>query len=353
MSTQRVHVIVMAATVLTSASTLAAEVPRVVTDIAPVQGLAARVMDGLGTPVQIVGPGASPHGYALRPSEAEALAGAEAIFWVGPELTPWLGQTIDTIAPEADVTALLHAPGTSVMEFRAGPRFDHGGAGHDDGGGAGDDHAHGDEAGEEHGEDHGDHHGKEHGAEMMGGDTHDAHAHGGHDHSGEDPHAWLDPENGKAWLSAMAETLARIDPPNADAYAANAAEGRAEIDAAAQEVEAMLAPIMGARFVVFHDAYHYFEHHFGLAAAGAIAEGDASDPGPARIEEVRALIRDLSVTCVLSEPAFNPAFARTVIEGTGARSGVIDPLGGDITPGPDFYPALMRDVAARLVACAG
>ncbi|MEX1233816.1 MAG: zinc ABC transporter substrate-binding protein [Roseovarius sp.] len=359
--------------VFASASAVAAEVPRVVTDIAPVHALVARVMEGVGEPEQIVRSGASPHGYALRPSEADALANADAVFWIGPELTPWLERTIETVAPDAEVTALLHAPGSMVMDFREGPRFDHGGEGHDghsdeahvaeadddehdhghdehDHDDGHDDHEHGHKEDHGHEHDRDDDHAHDHGAEEASGH---GHGHEGHDHSGEDPHAWLDPDNAKAWLRVMAETLGRLDPANAETYAANAEDGRAEIDAMEEEVTATLAPLKGARFVVFHDAYHYFEHHFGLPAAGAIAEGDAADPGPARIEEVRELIRDLNVTCVLSEPTFNPDFVRTVIEGRDARSGVIDPLGGDIEPGPDFYPALMRDVTARLATCAG
>ncbi|WP_244512461.1 zinc ABC transporter substrate-binding protein [Roseovarius nanhaiticus] len=350
----------------------AADVPRVVTDIAPLHSLAARVMAGLGAPEQVVRGGASPHGYAMRPSEAAALASADAVFWIGPELTPWLEDTIGTVAPDADVTALLHAPGATVMAFREGPVFDNHGdegeshAAHDDHDHGHEDHqGHAHEGHSEHGEDHteeaheDDHdHAHDH-ADEGDADEGDAdegqagHDHAGHDHSGEDPHAWLSPENAKAWLDVMAEKLAELDPENAEAYAANAAEGRAEIDAAAEDAARILAPAKGARFVVFHDAYHYFEHHFGIHAVGSIAAGDASDPGPARLEAVRAMIRDLGVTCVLSEPALSPAVVRTVIEGSPASAGVIDPLGGDIPSGADFYPALLRDVATRLAECAG
>ncbi|MFX0545794.1 zinc ABC transporter substrate-binding protein [Roseovarius sp. S1116L3] len=341
MSTQRYKSLLLGTAALSvSASIAAAEVPNVVTDIAPVASLAARVMDGLGTPQQIVQPGASPHGYAMRPSEAEALSGADAIFWIGPELTPWLDRTIHTVAPNADVTELLHAPETFVLAFRSGASFAEEGEAHD---GHEDHSEHVDEA-DENGHDH------EHEAD----DTHESdEGHAGHDHSGDDPHAWLDPENGKAWLGVIAGKLSQLDPENAEVYAANAAEGRAEIDAAAAEVETLLAPVADARIVVFHDAYHYFEHRFDLHAVGAIAASDASDPGPARIEEVRGVIEDMNVTCVLSEPAFNPAFVDTVTEGVSLRKGVIDPLGADLEPGPQFYPELIRDVARRLAACAG
>ena len=303
--------LVAAAFFSSSAGNAVAEVPKVAVDIAPVQSLVARVMQGLGTPDQIVRSGASPHGYALRPSEARNLSDADAVFWIGPALEPWLEGSIDTLAPEASVVRLLDVHGTTVLEFREGAQF----AAHEDAGAHGDDHD-------------------------------------GHDHSENDPHAWLDPENGKLWLGAIADELATLDPENAGAYAANAEAGKAEIDAAAEQIRQDLAAVANVRFVVFHDAYQYFEARFDLAALGAIAAGDASDPGPARIEAVRAIIRDSSVDCVFSEPEFNQSFVETVTEGMAVNAAIIDPLGSQIAPGPEFYPMLLRAVSDELVGCA-
>ena len=317
--------------VLLASGAALADVPQVATDIAPVHSLVARVMEGVGEPSLIVRPGASPHGYAMRPSEARAVQGADAIFWVGPELEPWLEDALASLAPDAETVELLDLPGTQRLEFRTGATF----APHDNG----------------HDHDH-------------GGDDHDAHAHDDEDHQhahahdhdhahdGLDPHAWLDPENGKAWLDAIAATLAELDAENADAYAANADAGKAEIDAAADEAREILAPLSDLRFVVFHDAYQYFETRFGLSAAGAIALSDASDPSPARIEEVRNTVLDLGVTCVLAEPQFNQGLVQTVAEGSEVSSGVIDPMGSLIETGPDFFPTLIRTVAEELAACA-
>ncbi|MDF0603718.1 zinc ABC transporter substrate-binding protein [Psychromarinibacter sp. C21-152] len=292
-----------------------AEAPKVAADIEPVHGLVARVMDGIGTPSLVVRPGASPHGYSMRPSEARALQEAEAVFWVGPELAPWLEGSIDTLASGAVVVELLDAPGTQTLAFREGASF--GADGHDH-----------DEA--EHEE-----------------DGHDD----GHDHDGLDPHAWLDPENAKAWLDVIAAELARLDPENAGAYAANAEAGKAEIDAAMEDVRAMLAPVRDMRFVVFHDAYQYFEHRFDIPAAGAIALSDATDPGPARVAEIRDTIVAMDVRCVFSEPQFNQDLVDTVLEGTGGAAGTIDPLGSGIPGGAGFYPAFLRSIAAEMAAC--
>lgn len=340
--------------------------PKVVADIAPVHGLVARVMQGVGEPALLVRPGASPHGYAMKPSEAAALEGAQAVFFVGPELTPWLTRPLATLAPRARQVELLEAPGTHRLPTRTGARFaphhhdeeeghDHTAAGenedgHDPESEAGEDHveAAGDHApdasGGHAGDDAGDH------AADTGHDHASAEA-DDHDHGGIDPHAWLDPENGKVWLEAIAAELAALDPAHAEAYAANAAGGAAEIDAAATEAQARLAPLAGLRFIVFHDAYQYFEERFGLHAAGAISLSDASVPGPARLATLRAMVAEEGVTCALAEPQFDPDMIATVAGEGRVRTGLVDPVGMAIPPGPGFYPALMRALAEGFAAC--
>ncbi|WP_019956217.1 zinc ABC transporter substrate-binding protein [Yoonia vestfoldensis] len=323
-----------------------AEVPRVAVDIAPVHSLVARVMDGVGTPDLIVQSGASPHEYSLRPSEATALQEADLVFWVSPDLTPWLGDAIETLATNATVTELLEADGTIELEFREGALFEaH--EEHAEGEHEGEEHAegeHDDHEGEEHAEgEHHDHEGEEHAGEEAG--------HEGHDHGEHDPHAWLSPQNAATWLNVIAGQLSATDPDNAGAYFANAAAGRAEIDTLTAEVNAMLEPVRGARFIVFHDAYQYFESAFDFPASGAISVSDASDPSPARIAEIRARIADEGIDCVLAEPQFNAGLVATVLDGTEAGTGILDPLGSDLEPGPALYPQLIRNLATNLAEC--
>lgn len=315
-----------------------AEVPRVAADIQPVHSLVARVMEGVGEPSLIVQPGASPHAYAMRPAQARWLQEADAVFWIGPRLEPWLEDAIATLAPDAVTVELLDVPGTTTLDLRTGATFapqDHR-------------HDHAEAEGHEH-HDHGAVADDEHEQESEEAD-HD-HAARAHPRDGIDSHAWLDPENGKVWLDVIAATLGEIDPDNAEAYAANAAAGKAGIDVAAAEAREILAPVSDLRFVVFHDAYQYFESRFDLSAAGAIALSDASDPSPARIEEVQNAVQVLGVTCVLAEPQFNQGLVRTVTDGSDVKSGVIDPMGSDIATGTDFYPQLIRSVAEELAAC--
>ncbi len=335
--------------------TALADVPRVAVDIAPVYALVAQVMQGVGVPDLIVPPGASPHQYNLRPSEARALQEADLVFWVGEELTPWLADTVATLAGDASVTALMDTDGTVALQMREGALFEA--------------HDHGDHGAHENGEDHADHgeheHEAEHEHEHDAAEEHDAaheHDHGheeahsddadhGHAQGGTDAHAWLMPQNAKNWLGVIEGALSAADPDNADAYAANADAGRAEIDAAVADVRAMLDPLRGARFVVFHDAYQYFEVAFDFPASGAISLSDASDPSPARLAQIQGRIAEEGISCVLSEPQFSEGLVATVLEGTQAARGVLDPLGSDLAPGPDFYPKLIRNLGMTLADC--
>ena len=297
------------------ASSAAADVPRVAADVAPVHSLVARVMAGLGEPALVVPPGSSPHAHALRPSEAAALQEADLVFWVGPDLTPWLGDALATLASNASTTALLEHEGTVRLDLREDALF----GPHDDAA----PHDHGDDV-------HGDH----------------DHAHGAHD-----PHAWLMPDNAAAWMAAIAESLATADPANAAAYRANAAEGADEVAALSAEIDARLDPVRGARIVVFHDAYQYLERAFGIETIGAIALSDATPPSPARIAAIRARIGAEGIDCVLSEPQFDPALVSALLDGTSAETGILDPLGAALEPGPALYPDLMRALADGLATC--
>ncbi|WP_299636497.1 zinc ABC transporter substrate-binding protein [uncultured Ruegeria sp.] len=318
-------------TVALMGGTAIAEVPNVAVDIAPIHSLVSRVMDGVGTPALIVAPGASPHEYSLRPSEAAALQDADLVFWMGHDLTPWMESAIETLADSATVTSLLDTDGTVLMEFRESAVFE----------------AH-DHEDEDDGHDHDDH------ADHKDHDDHDDHAKDDdHDHAhGErDPHAWLSPANAESWLSLIAAQLSSADPENAGAYFSNAAAARAEMGALSAQVAETLEPVRGGRFVVFHDAYQYFEDAFDFPAAGAISIADASAPSPARIAEIQSRIREEGISCVLAEPQFNPGIVKTVLNGTEAKTGVIDPLGSDLEPGADLYPQVVLNMAKTLAEC--
>ncbi|TFG85862.1 MAG: hypothetical protein E4H18_04920 [Hyphomicrobiales bacterium] len=280
----------------------------VVASIAPIQSLVAKVMQGAGDPYLLLPPGTSPHDHALRPSDAAALERATLVFWIGPLLEPWLERPLATLATGALVIRLTDTPGLTRLARREGAAFE----AHDHGAGP---------------------------AARSDDET--------------DPHLWLDPANAKLWLSAIADTLAVADPDNRALYLANAAAARAELDALTAEIDTQLAPFRGRPFIVFHDAFHYFENRFGIEAAGAVALSDARAPGPARISEIRDRIRTLNAVCLFREPQFRAALVTTVAEGTGVRIGQLDPLGASLQPGPGLYRELLRGLATGLSDCLG
>ncbi len=264
-----------------------ADVPRVVTDIAPIQALAAQVMQGLGKPMVLVRPGASPHDYAMRPSRARALQRADLVIWVGPDLTPWLVSPIATLAPDAVHVELLAQPGGHILTLRGG--------------------------------------------------------------EGIDPHAWLDPQNARAWLDTIAEALAAADPANAARFRRNAARGRARIGQVAQAIARRLAPLGDVPYVTSHDAYRYFEARFGLRNVGSVTPGNDAPASAARLAGLRATVRDRGVTCAFREPDADPALLRAL--DPDLHIAVLDPLGSRLPPGADFYPTLLETLADTIVAC--
>jgi zinc transport system substrate-binding protein len=329
----------------------AAAAPRVAVSIMPIHSLVAGVMDGVGEPSLVVKGGASPHFYSLRPSDAEALERAEIVFWVGPTLESFLVKPLESLAGDAITVALLEQPSVLRLEAREGGTWEE----HD--------HGHGEEHGghKEHGDkehghkDHDDHGHKDHGDGEHGAaaSAEKADAHDANDHDEVNPHIWLDPENARRIVRIAVETLSVADPENAARYGANGEAMETRLDALEAEVAAMLIPVANRPYVVFHDAYPYFEERFETRAIGSISVGGARKPGARRLEEIRAKIMQLDAGCVFAEPQFEPALVDTIIEGTGARAGVLDPLGADLAPGPDAYFDLIRNIGGGLRDCLG
>lgn len=327
-------------------ATPALAAPNVVATIKPVNSLVAGVMQGVGEPRLLVEGGNSPHTYTMRPSDAEALQNADLVFWVGPDLEFFLDEALETVSVDAKTVALEHAAGISTLEPRAGGMFEEHDHEHDH------DHDHDHAEGDEH-HDHGD---EDHDHEHE--DDHD-HADADHDHDGAehdhdehiDPHLWLDPDNAKAMVVAIEEALIEADEENAAVYAKNADALLARLDELEETIEAELDPVRGTPFVVFHDAYHYFEQAFAIEASGSVTVDPQTSPGARRIADIREKIAGLNAVCVFTEPQFDPRTVDTIIEGSDARRGVMDPLGADIADGPDLYFELLENLAVSLKSC--
>jgi zinc transport system substrate-binding protein len=289
----------------------AAAAPKVVASIMPVHALVAGVMEGVGAPVLLIRRGGSPHGYSLRPSEARALSEADLVFWIGGQLETFLARPLAALAGRARVIALSEAAGVRLLPVRRGGAWD----------------THGEDAG---------HLGDEL-AEQKD--------------SAADPHLWLDPRNAVGIVRAAVAALTRADLENAGRYRRNGQTLIAGIEALDGEIADQLAPVRNRPFVVFHDAYQYFERRYALNAIGSVAVSPDRPPGARRLAEMRSRIAALGAVCVFTEPQFRPALVDTVIAGTAARTGVLDPLGAALPVGPDAYFALIRGLAASLARC--
>jgi zinc transport system substrate-binding protein len=297
---------------------LAAEID-VVVSIKPVHSLVAGVMQGVGEPGLLVKGTGSEHSYSLRPSEARALEQAEVVFWVGETMETFLIKPLRALASEATVVELWETPGLTLLATREGGMWET--------------HEHEGENAEDHEE--------------------GAHAEADHAHGETDMHVWLDPGNAKVLAGAIATVLSDADPDNASIYQANAARLRQRLDDLDRALEDRLATIAERPYVVFHDAYQYFEHRYEVKAVGAIAINPTLRPSAHRLDEIHGRLQELDAACVFAEPQFEPALVDTVIEGTNARKGVLDPLGAAIDAGPDQYFELLNSLAASLSDCLG
>jgi zinc transport system substrate-binding protein len=300
---------------LVSTTATAADAPKVVVSIKPIHSLVAAIMQGVGTPDLIVDGAASPHTYALKPSNARSLQEAKVVFWVGPGMEAFLQKPLAALGSNATIVELDDAPGITKLKFREGGAFEP----HDDG--------------DEH-------------------EASDDHAHGhNHDHGEFDTHLWLDPHNAKALVSEITTSLVAADPANALTYQANQKALNDKLDALDTEIASTLAPVKDKPFIVFHDAYQYFEHRYGVRVSGSITVSPETIPGAQRVAEIHSKVADLGATCVFAEPQFEPKLVNVVLEGTSAKSGTLDPEAATLPQGPDLYFDLMRGIASSLKAC--
>ena len=279
--------------------------PQVVVSIKPIHSLVANIMVGVASPTLLVKQGGSPHGYAMRPSEARALHQADLVIWVGPEMESFLEKALASgnrrqLQLAAAMPELLH-PARSGGQWQK--------------------------------QEHNHHHDND--------DTQVREF---------DPHIWLGLAQAKRIGTSTVAALSEIDPDNRERYQVN---GEALLERLTQlqaELEQQLAPVAHIPYIVFHDAYQYFENSFSLNAVGSVAIDPERRPGLRRVLEIRRRIKDLGARCVFSEPQFEPRLVATVIEGTGASTATLDPVGADLPAGPNAYFDLMRRMSKALAA---
>ena len=321
---------------------------KVVASIKPIHSLISYVMDGVGTPGLLVDGSSSPHTFQLKPSHATMLQEADIVFWIGEDLESFLETPLESIAKDAKQVTLMESEDIEMLKFREKNVFDD----HDD---HGDDHDDHDEHGDEHDEheeheEHGDEHDEHEDEHDDHEDEHDDHAHhDGHNHGEFDIHFWLDPEIAKTIVQIAAKEISEIDPANASKYEANAAKALNKLDQLINDTRGKINK--DATYVVFHDAFQYFEQRFGIEVIGALTVNPEILPGAKQLAEIREVIEHEAVNCLFSEPQFNPTIAETIASDTGVKAAVLDPLGAELEPGKDLYFDLISDMASSFESC--
>lgn len=281
----------------------------VVATIKPIHSLTAAVMQDVGEPHLLLSGNASPHGYTLRPSDMTLINEAGLIVWIGPDLETFLTKPLQAL-PEKEKRLLTieTVRGIRTLDYRSLSR------------------------------------------EAEDDEDHDHHGHDGHDH-GIDPHLWLDVDNAIVIVNAVRDALSQHDPDNASHYRSNAERTVQRLASLNDTLKEKLALVKDIPFISFHDAYQYIEKAYGLSGIGSLAIDPDRPASAGHLREVRTLIKRENVACVFQEPQFPARIAETAIEGTGARLGILDPLGTDIADGADLYFTLMNDLGNTLHRC--
>ncbi len=282
-----------------------AQVPQVVVSIKPVHSLVSGVMEGVGQPTLLVSGSASPHQYALKPSEVTALQEADLVFWLGPETEPFLPRFLQGLPDAVRVVPLAEAEGLTLLAPRETP-----------------------------------------------GEPLDAHAE--HDHTAagpHDPHLWLSPHNAQGMVSAIAQRLVEADPEHSAQYLSNLQEVQRRLANLDLSLRQQLQPLQGAPYIVFHDAYQYFEKRYGLEPVDWIAVNPDRPPGAGHLRVIRERLQRAEVRCIFTEPQFPPKLVTALTEGMPVQQGVLDPLGADLPEGTDLYVQLLQNLGSSFVQC--
>jgi zinc transport system substrate-binding protein len=317
----------LAITACTATVGYGAEQPEVVVSIPPIQSLVSGIMEGIGEPLLLVPGGATPHSYSLRPSQARILNKARIIIRVSDQMEAFLERPIENLSNNAEVITLSDVEGMTLYEPREGGVW------------------------EMHGHDEGQHQGSEKHIKHAHGEKHEGHVHDHHGHKEVDPHLWLDPQNAKRIVSAVSVTLQKAYPGQAKAISANTEKLTRKLEKLDRDLLAATRPLRGKPYIVFHDAFRYFDERYKLSPAGAITISPDRPTGARRLLKIRTRIKAQGVSCVFSEPQFQPKLVQTLIAGTDAQAGTLDPIGADLKAGPGLYFKLMRNLATNLAAC--
>ena len=304
---------------------------KVVTTIKPLHSLISSVMEGVGEPSLIIEGTSNPHTFVFKPSHAQMLEEADIVFWIGEDLEAFMEKPLDSLAGNATKISFMELSSIEKLKFREENIFDD----HDDH----DEDGHKEDDHDDHG--HDDHDGHE--------DEHEGHDDHGHHHGEFDAHIWLDPSNAIEMVLEISHELSEIDPDNAAKYEQNANKAIASLNNLINEISSNIPK--DASYIVFHDAYQYFENRFGVSSAGALTLNPDVLPGAKQIDAIQDLIQDKNIKCIFSEPQYNPKIIETLAADMKISTGIMDPLGAFIDQGPEMYNQLILNIANPLKDC--
>ncbi len=268
----------------------------VVTSIKPIQLITAEITGDITTPTSIVSTNASPHDYALKPSDLKAIQSADLVIWFGHGLEPFLEKPV---RQSKNALQIEHIEGLELREFG--------------------------------GESHSDHH--------------------GHDHGNVDPHFWLGPDQVAVVSREITKQLSMIDSGNQSIYQANLDAFLTRLDEKTRQIHERLDPLADKKYFVFHEAYGYFEDEFGLSPQGHFTVSPERKPGAKTLIKIRTTLREDDVACVFSEPQYTPAVVNSVMRGSSANQGVLDPLAIDIKVEQGGYTAFLEQLSTSYETC--
>ena len=276
----------------------------IVVSIKPLHSLVSAVTEGSNSVSLVIDSSMTPHNFALKPSHAKLLNNAKVLFYIDDEFESGLKKTVKGLPKSVKVIRVSKMKKLRLLSTRADDNWEE--------------------------------------------DGHDHHDHG---HSSNDLHIWLDPNNAIEIVKSITQELSAIYPENINIYKKNAKNIIKEIKTTDLLIKSMLEPIRNKPYVVFHDAYQYFEKAYGLKSVGSILVDPELPASAKRIIKIRSKIKSLNAHCVFKEPQFRAKIVKTVIDGTTTKIGILDPLGADIKSGSDMYTNLLKNIAENLNAC--
>ena len=293
---------------------MAASDLKVVVSIKPFHSLVSSVMQGVSEPALLLNGNNSPHTYSLRPSAAVKLQNAHLVFWGGKNLEGFLAKPIHSLAAGARVVSFEDTPGLILRPFRSVKEWQ----------------------------------------EL------DPESKNDQDHvkkrkinrlPGNDPHIWLDPLNAQKITQYLIQILSKFDPENSQTYHSNGKKTILRLSDLNIQLETKMSSVSSKPYIVFHDAYQYFEKRYQLNPIASVTVSSGTSTSVGRLIDIRKKIKIKKVLCIFTEPQFSPKLVQTVISGTAVKKGILDPIGTSISPGPEMYFTLLNNISHSISTC--